>query len=53
VRGIVSRLLGSGRAWVARTKFEGREVVRICATHGETSLADVEELVSGLNAPIV
>ena len=51
VRGIVTRLLGSGRAWVARTKFEGREVVRICATHGETSLADVEELVSGLNAP--
>ena len=51
VHGIVSRLLGSGRAWVARTKFEGREVVRICATHGETSLADVEELVSGLNAP--
>jgi hypothetical protein len=34
---------------VARTKFEGREVVRICATHGETSLADVEELVSALN----
>ena len=51
VRGIVTRLLGSGRAWVARTRFEGREVVRICATHGETSLADVEELVSGLNAP--
>jgi aromatic-L-amino-acid decarboxylase len=51
VRGIVSRLLASGRAWVARTRFEGREVVRICATHGETSLADVEELVSALNAP--
>jgi glutamate/tyrosine decarboxylase-like PLP-dependent enzyme len=50
VRGIVSRLLASGRAWVARTKFEGHEVVRICATHGETSLADVEELVSALNA---
>ena len=50
VRGIVSRLLASGRAWVARTKFEGREVIRICATHGETSLADVEELVSALNA---
>jgi glutamate/tyrosine decarboxylase-like PLP-dependent enzyme len=53
VRGIVSRLLGSGRAWVARTKFEGREVVRVCATHGETSLVDVEELVNALNAPAV
>jgi aromatic-L-amino-acid decarboxylase len=50
VRGIVTRLLASGRAWVARTKFEGREVVRICATHGETTLADVDELVRALNA---
>ncbi|HEX4673759.1 MAG TPA: pyridoxal-dependent decarboxylase [Steroidobacteraceae bacterium] len=50
VRGIVTRLLASGRAWVARTKFEGREVVRICATHGETTLADVDELVRALNS---
>jgi hypothetical protein len=28
----------------------GREVVRICATHGETSRADVEELVGALEA---
>jgi glutamate/tyrosine decarboxylase-like PLP-dependent enzyme len=48
VRAIVSRLLASGRAWVARTTFEGREVIRICATHGETTIADVEELVNGL-----
>jgi aromatic-L-amino-acid/L-tryptophan decarboxylase len=45
---LVPRLLASGRAWVARTTFEGREVVRICATHGETTLADVEGLVNGL-----
>jgi glutamate/tyrosine decarboxylase-like PLP-dependent enzyme len=50
VRAIVTRLLASGRAWVARTKFEGSEVVRICATHGETTLEDVDELVSALNA---
>ena len=50
VRGIVTRLLASGRAWVARTRFEGQEVVRICATHGETSLADVDELVSALHS---
>jgi aromatic-L-amino-acid/L-tryptophan decarboxylase len=50
VRGIVTALLASGRGWVARTKFEGQDVVRICATHGETTLADVDELVSALNA---
>jgi hypothetical protein len=49
IRTIVNNLLASGRAWVARTSFEGREVVRICATHGETTLADVDELVSGLS----
>jgi glutamate/tyrosine decarboxylase-like PLP-dependent enzyme len=50
IRPIVSNLLASGRAWVARTTFEGQEVVRICATHGETTLADVDELVAGLTA---
>jgi glutamate/tyrosine decarboxylase-like PLP-dependent enzyme len=45
---IVRRTLKSGRAWVARSSFEGREVIRICATHGQTSLADVDELVSVL-----
>lgn len=48
IRLIVSHLLASGRAWVARTTFEGQEVVRICVTHGETTLADVDELVAGL-----
>jgi glutamate/tyrosine decarboxylase-like PLP-dependent enzyme len=48
VRDIVRRTLESGRAWVARSTFEGREVVRICATHGQSSLADVETLVSVL-----
>jgi len=45
VRDIVRRTLESGRAWVARSTFEGRHVIRICATHGQSSLADVEELV--------
>jgi hypothetical protein len=49
VRTIVTRLLASGRAWVARTRFEGRDVIRVCATHGETTLADVDELVSALH----
>jgi hypothetical protein len=50
VRALVSRVVASGRAWVAATIFEGREVVRICATHGEATLQDVEELVAVLNA---
>src|SRR5665213_3211788 len=40
IREIVARTLESSRAWVARSRFEGREVIRICATHGQTSLAD-------------
>jgi hypothetical protein len=50
VRALVRRVVASGRAWVAPTTFEGRDVVRICVTHGETSDADVEELVAVLNA---
>jgi glutamate/tyrosine decarboxylase-like PLP-dependent enzyme len=48
VRALVRRVVASGRAWVAPTRFEGRDVVRICATHGETSLEDVDELVAVL-----
>jgi glutamate/tyrosine decarboxylase-like PLP-dependent enzyme len=49
-REIVAKVLASGRAWVALAIFEGREVIRICATHGETSLEDVDELVRALSA---
>ncbi len=49
VRALVRRVVASGRAWVAPTHFEGRDVVRICATHGETTSADVDELVAALN----
>jgi glutamate/tyrosine decarboxylase-like PLP-dependent enzyme len=51
VRALVKRVVASGRAWVAPTIFEGRDVVRICATHGQTSEADIEALVAALNAP--
>ncbi len=47
---IVKRVLASGRARVAVAKTEGREVIRVCVTHGETSLADAEELVGALEA---
>ena len=49
VRSLVRRVVASGRAWVAPTTFEGRDVVRICATNGETSLEDVQALVTALN----
>jgi len=51
VRALVGRVVASGRAWVAPTTFEGRDVVRICATNGETTLKDVDALVAVLNEP--
>jgi glutamate/tyrosine decarboxylase-like PLP-dependent enzyme len=48
VRTLVRRVVVSGRAWVAPTTFEGQDVVRICATNGETALADVDALVAAL-----
>jgi hypothetical protein len=50
VREIVRRVLASGQAWVAVAKLEGREVIRICATHGEITSADLDVLVSALEA---
>jgi glutamate/tyrosine decarboxylase-like PLP-dependent enzyme len=51
VRPLVKRVVASGRAWVAVATFEGRDVVRICATNGETSEQDIAELVDCLNRP--
>lgn len=51
VRALVRRVVASGRAWVAPLLFEGRDVVRICATNGETSAADIDALVAVLNEP--
>jgi glutamate/tyrosine decarboxylase-like PLP-dependent enzyme len=49
VRALVRRVVASGRAWVAPTLFEGQDVVRICATNGETKMEDVDALVAVLN----
>ncbi len=49
VRTLVRRVVASGAAWVAPTTLEGRDVVRICATNGETALADVEALVAAFD----
>ena len=49
VRSIVARVLASGRAWIAVASFEGSDVIRACVTHGETTPADVLELVHTLS----
>jgi glutamate/tyrosine decarboxylase-like PLP-dependent enzyme len=49
-RSIVSQVLASGRAWVSMATFEGREVIRACVTHGETTRHDLDEVVDALRA---
>ena len=52
VRALVRRVGAGGRAWVAPATFEGRDVVRICATNGETTIEDVNALIAALNERI-
>jgi glutamate/tyrosine decarboxylase-like PLP-dependent enzyme len=49
-RTVVGRVLASGRAWVSLARFEERDVIRICVTHGETSAADLAILVATLDS---
>ena len=51
VRSIAARVLASGRAWVAVASFEGSDVIRACVTNGETTEADIIELVYSLHVP--
>jgi glutamate/tyrosine decarboxylase-like PLP-dependent enzyme len=48
VRTLVRRVVASGRAWVAPATFESRDVVRICATNGQTTMEDVNALITVL-----
>jgi aromatic-L-amino-acid decarboxylase len=45
---IVERVLKAGRAWVSVARFEERDVIRICVTHGETSEEDLSILLETL-----
>jgi len=47
----VERVVKSGRAWVSLARFEEREVIRICVTHGETRDEDIAILIEALNSP--
>jgi hypothetical protein len=49
-RSIVEKILSAGRVWVAAATFEGREIIRACVTHGETTPDDITELVNSLHA---
>jgi aromatic-L-amino-acid decarboxylase len=49
VRDIVRRVLASGRAWISSAKFEGRDTVRACVTHGETSPDDIAAIAALLD----
>ena len=48
VRQIVQQVLQSGVAWVAATRFEGEDTVRVCATNGESSEQDLNLLIGAL-----
>ena len=50
-RSVVDRVLKGGRAWVSLARFEERDVIRICVTHGETSEADLSILLEALQQP--
>jgi len=47
-RTLASRVLASGRAWIAVAKYEGLDVIRICLTHGEATMDDIRELTDAL-----
>ena len=49
-RSIVSKVIASGRAWIAPATFEGREIIRACVTNGQTTLDDIAELANALEA---
>ncbi len=45
VRDIAEAIIASGEAWIAAASFEGRDVIRICVTNGQTDNGDIEALV--------
>src|SRR5258708_12337546 len=49
VRELVRRVVAGGRAWVAPTTFEGRDVARICATPPQPTIQHLNVLVAPLN----
>lgn len=48
IQELVKRVVSAGSSWVSVTRFEGQEVIRVCATNGNLSEADVDQLVTDL-----
>ena len=42
VADIVAAVLASGQAWLSKAAFEGKDVVRACVTHGQTTEDDID-----------
>lgn len=45
VRDIAASIVASGNAWIAAASFEGRDVIRIAITNGQTNSDDIKALV--------
>lgn len=45
IQGITDAIVESGEAWITTTNFEGRDVVRICVTNGQTDQGDIATLI--------
>jgi hypothetical protein len=48
VRSIVERVVTSGKAWISVAKLEDADIIRVCATHGETTAEDIYQLANAL-----
>jgi glutamate/tyrosine decarboxylase-like PLP-dependent enzyme len=46
---IARAVVATRQGWVASTRFQGRDVVRICVTNGETSTSDMHALADLLH----
>jgi len=49
-RVIVANVVQSGQAWISTAVLEGREVIRACITHGETTRHDIDHVVAAMQA---
>ena len=49
VREIVRAVLARGDAWVSVATFSGKDVIRACITHGQTTKADVTAVAATLD----
>ncbi len=49
-RQIAKSVVEGGGAWISAVEFEGEQVLRVCITSGETTQADIRDLVEQLRS---